>query len=109
MSGALIWCPFGDRDTAREVASMLVKERLVACANLIPAVESIFQWEGAIGTAEEVGVLFKTEASLLDEAISRLAYLHPYDTPAIMGWHADAAAPATLAWLAEQVSQGGEP
>ncbi|MCZ8137016.1 MAG: divalent-cation tolerance protein CutA [Porphyrobacter sp.] len=96
---ALIWCPFPDRETARAIAGQLLEEGLVACANIIGEVESLFVWQGARDSASETGVLFKTTAARLDAAVERLGKLHPYDTPAILGWHADAAWPATRAWL----------
>ena len=99
MSAALIWCPFPDRDTARRIAGQLLGEGLVACANILPEVESLFVWEGKADSALEVGVLFKTTAARLDGAIERLGALHPYETPAIIGWHADAAHPLTERWL----------
>jgi periplasmic divalent cation tolerance protein len=106
---ALIWCPFPDRDSARAVATKLLGERLVACANIFGAIESLFLWQGVSDSATETGVLFKTTAALLDSAVERLGTLHPYDTPAIAGWRADAALPATVAWLAATLApdQGG--
>lgn len=74
----------------------------MACANILPQIASVFRWEGIVTEAEEAGVLFKTSGELLDRAVGRLAQLHPYDTPAVLCWHADAAPPATFAWLAEQ-------
>lgn len=96
---ALIWCPFPDRDCARRIASQLLDEGLIGCANLIEGVESLFAWEGQRDCAVETGALMKTSPALLDAAIERLGALHPYDTPAIAGWHCDAARPATQAWL----------
>lgn len=101
---ALVWCPFPDADSARAAAATLLDERLIACANIMGAIESHFVWEGARATGSEVGVLFKTTAAQLDTAIERLGELHPYDTPAVIGWHADAAHPATLGWLGETIS-----
>lgn len=97
---ALIWCPFPDRATAEEAAGALLDEGLVACANILPGVVSLYVWRGARERGEEVGVLFKTNAAALSQAITRLAELHPYDEPAVLGWHCDAAAPATVEWLA---------
>jgi periplasmic divalent cation tolerance protein len=103
MTAALVWCPFPDTDSARAAADTLLDERLIACANILAPVESRFVWEGARATGSEVGVLFKTTAAALDDVVERLGALHPYDMPAIIGWHADAAHPATLAWLAGSV------
>jgi periplasmic divalent cation tolerance protein len=99
-AAALIWCPFPDADSARAIAGQLLDARLVACANILGPVESHFIWQGERGSAAETGVLFKTTAALLDDAVERLGKLHPYDTPAITGWRVDAALPATIAWLA---------
>lgn len=99
-SAALIWCPFPDRDTARSIIAALLEARLVACANIIGEIESHFLWQGEQDRANETGVLFKTIAAQLDAAVVHLGKLHPYDTPAIVGWVADAALPQTIAWLA---------
>lgn len=96
---ALIWCPFPDNETARDTAKRLLDERLIACANIMPAVQSLFEWDGERGEETETGMLLKTDAALLDRAISRLAALHPYAEPAILGWCCDAATPGTAAWL----------
>lgn len=101
MSGAaLVWCPFPDADSARSAAATLLDERLIACANILGAVESHFVWDGARASGSEVAVLFKTTGDGLAPLVARLGDLHPYDTPAIIGWHCDAAHPASLAWLA---------
>jgi periplasmic divalent cation tolerance protein len=97
---ALIWCPFPDHETARAIAGQMLEAKLVACANILGAIESHFLWQGGRGSASETGVLFKTTAALLSDAVERLGKLHPYDTPAIVGWRVDAAFPATIAWLA---------
>ncbi|WP_241462075.1 divalent-cation tolerance protein CutA [Aurantiacibacter marinus] len=100
----MIWCPFGDTATAEAIAAVLVEEGLVACANIIPAITSVFRWQGEVQRASEAGALFKTTQKLLGPAVERLVSLHPYDTPAIIGWHADHAAPATLDWLSAQTA-----
>lgn len=96
---ALIWCPFPDSDSAGSVTDRLLDEGLIACANLLPGMQSRFTWRGERGEAAEIGVLLKTNAALLEATIARLADLHPYDEPAILGWLCDDAAPTTAAWL----------
>lgn len=75
---ALIWCPFADEDTAAGVARQLLDERLIACANLIPAMRSLYLRQGESGDERECAALFKTDAALLDRAVARIAGLHPY-------------------------------
>ena len=96
---ALAWAPFPDRETARNIAQVLLTERLIACANILGSIESVFEWNGEASNEEEIGVLFKTTSQLLDGLVERLGELHPYDTPAVLGWRCDAALPATLEWL----------
>lgn len=96
---ALAWCPFPDPESARHSINTVLDERLAACANILPGVESHFVWQGEREKAEEVGVLFKTDLALLEALSARVCALHPYDEPAFMGWACDHAAPATAAWL----------
>ena len=96
---ALIWCPFPDREAARSIAEKLLDEQLIGCANILGEIESIFEWDSERAHGEEVAVLFKTNAKVLERTIQRLGELHPYDTPAITGWRCDAAHSATTTWL----------
>ena len=96
---ALNWCPFASEAAARAAAGTLLDEGLIACANILPQVRSLYVWNGERGEAAEVGVLFKTNPALLAKAIARLEAIHPYDTPAIEGRHADACGGATAEWL----------
>lgn len=99
---AVIWCPFPDAAQAETVCVQLLDEGLVACANILGPMRSLFTWQGERAEAEETGVLFKTDAALLDAAVARLGALHPYDTPAILALRCEGH-PATVAWLAELV------
>jgi periplasmic divalent cation tolerance protein len=96
---ALIWCPFPDADSAAAAATALLDEGLIACANMLGEMHSLFEWNGQREEAKELGVLLKTNAAVLDRAVGRLAELHPYDEPAILGWRCDATTPGTAAWL----------
>ncbi|MCB2060428.1 MAG: divalent-cation tolerance protein CutA [Novosphingobium sp.] len=98
-TAALVWCPFPDRDSATAAAHTLLDEGLIACANMIPEMVSLFEWNGERDEARETAALLKTNAARLDRAIVRLGELHPYDEPAIVGWRCDAAASGTTAWL----------
>ena len=96
---ALVWCPFPDRESAAKAAKVLLDEKLIACANVLPGMLSLYEWKGERGEDEEAGALFKTDAALLDRAIARIGELHPYEQPTILGWKCDAASPQTAAWL----------
>ncbi|GGA12721.1 divalent ion tolerance protein CutA [Blastomonas marina] len=99
MAAAMIWCPFADEESAASAAGILLDEELVACANILPPMRSLYRWDGKRGEGRETGVLFKTDGDRRDAAMARLAEVHPYDEPAIMSWACDAA-PGTAQWLA---------
>ena len=67
--------------TARRLATAALQARLVACANLVPKIESHYWWKNKIDTATEVLILFKTEQSCLAELEEIIVAAHPYDTP----------------------------
>lgn len=80
---ALVTAP--DRETARKISRAAVDQRAAACANLLPAVESIYRWEGEVQTDQEVLILFKTRQSLMEDfLIPLIKELHPYQVPEII-------------------------
>lgn len=96
---ALVWCPFPDADEAGRVAGALLDEGLIACANIVPGMRTLYAWNGTRGEGEEAGALFKTNSIMMEKLVVRLGQLHPYDEPAILGWRCDTAAAGTAAWL----------
>ncbi len=86
-------------DQAARLGRTLVEERLVACATLIPAVQSIYRWKGEIETATETLLLFKTGPEQLAALEARLHELHSYETPEFLVLKVDAASQPYLDWL----------
>ena len=80
----IVFCTFPDLGQARETGTALVEAQLAACVNLIPAVESIYRWEGKVETAAEVLAVFKTTSEAWPRFESRLRELHPYEVPEIV-------------------------
>ena len=70
-----------DRKTARKVAGAALRAKLIACANLVPGLESHYRWRGKLERGAEVLMLLKTTEARL-AALERLVVAeHPYDTP----------------------------
>ena len=90
----------GSVDEARRLGRTLVEERLAACATLIPAVESIYRWEGKIESASECLLLLKTSVPLLPALESRLLASHSYKTPEFLVLPVEAASEPYLTWMA---------
>jgi len=70
-----------DLKTARRLAKVALTKRLIACANLVPKIESHYWWRGKIETGSEVLLLLKTVNSKLDSLEEVILAEHPYDTP----------------------------
>jgi len=86
-------------DDAARIGKILVQERLVACATLIPGAESIYHWRGKIENAAETLLLLKTGPEQLEALEVRLHQLHNYQTPEFIVLSADAASRSYLEWL----------
>lgn len=93
----LITCP--DMNCAEKLARTSIDERLAACANIGAPIASIYRWQGAIETAEEIPLLLKTRASLFDKLSAHAKALHPYDVPCIIATELVGVEPAYAAWL----------
>ncbi|WP_420126264.1 divalent-cation tolerance protein CutA [Longimicrobium sp.] len=73
-----------DAEQAERIARALVEERLIACANLVPGVTSIYRWEGAVQAEAEVLMVMKTRHALVPRLKERLPRLHPYEVPELV-------------------------
>ncbi len=80
----LVFCTFPDAASARQIGTLLVETQLAACVNLVPAIESIYRWQGKVETATETLAIFKTTATAFPAFEQKLAELHPYEVPEIL-------------------------
>jgi len=89
-----------DLKTARALARAALRARLVACANLIPKIESHYWWQGKIESSAEVLLVFKTPKSKLAALEKLVLAKHPYDTPEFLVLPPSGGSEKYLAWLA---------
>jgi periplasmic divalent cation tolerance protein len=94
----------GSREEAERIGRSLVEERLAGCATLLPGVESIYHWRGAIETDTETLLLLKTEVDQLDALHTRLVALHSYETPEFLVLSVEAASQGYREWLKASLS-----
>jgi periplasmic divalent cation tolerance protein len=95
----LIFCTCPDEACATRIAEALVEERLAACVNLIPAVTSIYRWEGRLQQDREILTLIKTTDGRLPALTERLRALHPYAIPEIIAVPITDGLPDYLSWV----------
>ena len=86
MSVVSVYVIFADAEEAERIGRQMVEERLAACINILAPCRSIYRWQGAVETAEEVPAIFKTGALQADALIARISDLHSYEVPAITVW-----------------------
>ncbi|MFO1055731.1 MAG: divalent-cation tolerance protein CutA [Dongiaceae bacterium] len=96
------------REEAETIGRILVEERLAAAANIIPGVQSIFWWDGAVRETTEAMLLLKTVPERFERLRRRVRELHSYVTPGIKGWAVVAGDPAWHEWLRREVGAAPE-
>jgi len=84
---------------AGALATVLVEERLAACVNLLPAMESIYRWRGGIEQDSERQLVIKTTRQRLHALWERVRQLHPYEVPEFLVLAVSGGSDAYLTWL----------
>lgn len=107
MKSLLVLCNTPDPATANRLAEQLVEERLAACVNILPACRSVYRWQGAIESAEEIPLLIKTTGDVYPILQARLTELHPYEVPEIIALSIEQGLPAYLRWIASETDVKG--
>ncbi|MFB6099762.1 MAG: divalent-cation tolerance protein CutA [Candidatus Nanohalobium sp.] len=85
----LVYVTFPDEKTCREISEKIVSERLAAGVNF-DSMNSIYWWNDEIQKDSEYRALFKTSEDKVEELRERVLKLHPYDTPCIAAFEAEA-------------------
>lgn len=75
---------FPDAEVARRISTELVADKLAACANILPPVESIYRWKGKLENGTETLVFFKLSEDCQTRFQEKLRSLHPYEVPEII-------------------------
>lgn len=91
----------GNLDEARKISRYLVQERLVACAQIVPWIESIFMWNNQEDTVQESKITFKTRLDLYDKIKRVIEENCSYEVPEITFTHIDGGNESYLKWLTE--------
>ena len=79
-----IYSTAGKVEDARKIARVLVEEKLVACVNIIPKIESIYRWKNKIEDDDECVMIAKTTEKNIVKTIQKIKEIHPYEVPDIV-------------------------
>ncbi len=104
---ALVTAP--DLRTARRLARVALEARLVACANLIPKIESHYWWRGKIERSAEVLLVLKAVKSKAPALEKLIVANHPYDTAEFILLNVPTGNPRYLDWWQASVEGSSLP
>src|SRR5437660_303108 len=94
-----------DFSAANVLAQQLVERKLAACVNLLPAVHSVYFWQGALEQSTEVTLMIKTTGERYGELEAVIQASHPYDLPEIIALPIVKGLPAYLAWIGAETKK----
>jgi len=96
-------CP--NLDLANKIAHSLIENHLAACVNLIPNIQSVFEWQQQVVSETEVILLIKTRAQHYSDIEQLILQQHPYQVPELIAIPITTGLPKYLAWLDEVVAR----
>ena len=91
-------------EEARKLASLCVEQKLAACVQIIPSVESVYEWEGVIKSDSECLLLLKTAEDKFDQLEEFLGKEHSYDVPEIVAVRTELVSKDYKKWLLSVIS-----
>lgn len=95
----IVFVTASNQEEASKIGRALVEGELAACVNVIPAIRSIFRWEGAVTEEQEALLLVKARASLFNDLASRVKAMHSYQVPEIIAVSISKGWPEYLSWI----------
>jgi periplasmic divalent cation tolerance protein len=103
MSVTSVYAIFADREEAERIGRDTVEQRLAACVNILGPIHSIYRWQSAVESADEVAAIFKTSEASAGALMTRIASLHSYEVPCIASWPVNKAIEGYAAWIESSV------
>jgi periplasmic divalent cation tolerance protein len=100
----LVWTTIGNSADGRGMASILVAERLAACVNLLPAMESFYRWNDGVSNDHERQLIIKTTIDKVDALKTRVHELHDYELPEFIVMPIAGGSDAYLSWIRASTS-----
>lgn len=98
---SVVYISSRDMEEAEKIATVLVNEGLIACANFYP-VTSVYRWAGSVQQDSEVAIICKTTTEKVPDVIKRVKEIHSYEIPCITSWKIDAGNPEYLQWVKKE-------
>ncbi len=104
MSVQLFYVTVSTQDEAKAIATALLNDGLIACANILGAMTSIYRWQGELAQEEEVPLILKSTTELGDRIIEKIKQIHSYDSPCVVALNIENGNPEFLNWIQKEVT-----
>jgi periplasmic divalent cation tolerance protein len=89
---------------ATRIAEAAVRSKLAACANVVPAVTSIFHWKGRVQKSQETLVIMKTSVRQYSALEGLVRSKHSYEVPEIIALYVDRGLRPYLEWVRKETT-----
>ncbi len=99
----LIYITTSGVSESKKIAKKLLKEKLVACTNIIPEIDSIYLWKGEIEETKESLLIAKTQSDKVGILIKRVEEIHSYDIPCILQIQVKKGSKNYLDWMESEL------
>ncbi|KAG7573519.1 Divalent ion tolerance protein CutA [Arabidopsis suecica] len=95
----VVYVTVPNREAGKKLANSIVQEKLAACVNIVPGIESVYEWEGKVQSDSEELLIIKTRQSLLESLTEHVNANHEYDVPEVIAMPITGGSDKYLEWL----------
>ncbi|MBS3057215.1 MAG: divalent-cation tolerance protein CutA [Candidatus Diapherotrites archaeon] len=99
----MVYATFKDAKQAEKIVNSLLKQRLIACANIIPNIKSSYLHKGKIANAKEAAAIMKTADEKIDDVINEIRRMHSYEVPEIISFEIAKGNAQYMDWIIKEV------
>lgn len=99
----MIYITTSGASESKKIARTLLEEKLVACTNTIPQINSLYLWKGEIEEDDESILIAKTKTDKVDQVIKRVGEIHSYETPCILQLEVKKGFECYLQWMEDEL------
>jgi len=99
MKPVIIYSTTGSREEAQKIGNYLVENKIAACVNIIPNVESIYNWQNELHQDSEFLLIIKTDAKFKNDIQNMFEKIHSYDLPELIMINIQDSSADYLRWM----------
>lgn len=100
----VVYVTVNEMNIAKQIANVLVEQKLAACCSILPGAESIYFWNGKVQNDTEFLLMIKSHFAKFDRVEKEILKLHPYDVPEIIAIPIVKGSEKYLAWLKDTIN-----